>query len=123
MADGSFVDGQLKLSSPSLKRMLEWAGADVAPGKTIGKVDIACHLSGNAQRLKFENAQIKLDDNPGKGVFDVSFGNAPVGISGTLDFKSLDLQSFVSAFAQLPAEPDAAESTLETAVASQFNVD
>lgn len=126
LADNPFVDGDLKLSSPSLKRMLDWLGTGIAPGGSIGALELACHVGGTPSRLKFERAQINIGGNPGMGAFDVALGQKPAGISGTLAFKSLDLQSLVSAFAQLPAGKDGSEdadAALDTAAPGQFDVD
>lgn len=122
-ATNAFVDGDLKLSSPSLKRMLEWAGADAAPGDANGPFEVSCHVSGSPARLKFEKAQLTLNGNPGMGVFDISFGQRPIGVSGTLAFKTLDLQSIVAAFTQLPSGREGSDGALETAAPGQFDVD
>src|SRR5690606_15089411 len=106
-----------------LKRMLEWAGADAAPGDVNGPFEVSCHVSGSSSRLKFEKAQLTINGNPGMGVFDVSFGQRPIGVSGTLAFKTLDLQSIVAAFTQLPAGRGDADAALGAVAPGQFDVD
>ena len=123
LSGDSFADGQLTFSSPSLKRMLEWAHADMTPGDTIGAIEVSCKVSGTSNRLKFEKAQLKLDGNAGMGVFDVSFGQSPPGITGTLAFDTLDLEPLVAAFTRLPEGQRNAESNIETAIASDFDID
>jgi AsmA protein len=123
LARNAFVDGKLKLSSPSLKRMLEWVGAEAAPGDVNGPFEVSCNVSGGPSRLKFEKAQLAINGNPGMGVFDVSFGQQPIGISGTLAFKSLDLESIVAAFTQLPAGRQGTDGAVGTVKPGQFDVD
>ncbi|MBN9065467.1 MAG: AsmA family protein, partial [Rhizobiales bacterium] len=101
ISEGAFVDGTVKFSSPSLRRMLEWSRADVAARASIGSISVSSKVSGNAQRLKFDHAEIALDGNPGIGALDVSIGSAVPGISGTLAFDSIDLHSFLAAFTPL----------------------
>jgi AsmA protein len=112
ISEGAFIDGTVKFSSPSLRRMLEWSRADVAARASIGSISVSSKVSGNAQRLKFDHAEITLDGNPGIGALDVSLGTSVPGISGTLAFDSIDLHSFLAAFTPLASlddqHPDAA---------------
>ena len=98
VSEGAFVDGNVKFSSPSLRRMLEWSQADVAAKASIGSIAVSSKVSGNARRLKFDHAEITLDGNPGIGALDVSIDDGIPGISGTLAFDSIDLRSFLAAF-------------------------
>jgi AsmA protein len=106
ISEGVFVDGTVKFSSPSLRRMLEWSRADVSARASIGSISVNSKVSGNAQRLKFDHAEITLDGNPGIGALDVSLGGAVPGISGTLAFDSIDLHSFLAAFTPLASLED-----------------
>jgi AsmA protein len=106
ISEGAFVDGTVKFSSPSLRRMLEWSRADVSARASIGSISVNSKVSGNAQRLKFDHVEITLDGNPGIGALDVSLGGAVPGISGTLAFDSIDLHSFLAAFTPLASLED-----------------
>jgi AsmA protein len=86
--------------------MLEWSRADVSARASIGSISVNSKVSGNAQRLKFDHAEITLDGNPGIGALDVSLGGAVPGISGTLAFDSIDLHSFLAAFTPLASLED-----------------
>lgn len=118
-----FADGQLKLSSPSLKRLLDWTGFDDNPGNAVGSFSVAAKFTGNAKRGKFEDAQITLDGNSGSGVLDMAFSPSPPTVTGTLAFKSLDLPSFLSAFTPLPPDPKTAEASIGASEANGFNLD
>jgi AsmA protein len=107
ISEGAFVDGTVKFSSPSLRRTLEWSHANI-PGETsIGSISVGSKVSGNGQRLKFDHVEIALDGNPGIGALDVSLGNGVPGISGTLAFDSIDLNSFLAAFTPFASLEDA----------------
>ena len=58
---------------------------------------------GDAERLRFEDAEITLDGKPARGALDLMLtGKLPM-VAGTLAFDTLDLRSFLSAFT--PLEP------------------
>lgn len=119
----SYLDGQVTFSSPSLRRLREWSQSEIAPKTTIGSITISSHLTGNAQRAKFENAELTLDGNPGMGVLDVSIAGKVPSIAGTLAFETLDLRSFLSAFTSLTASDGAAADVIDTKFADQLDLD
>jgi AsmA protein len=119
----SFLDGQITFNSPSLRRLLEWSRSDIAPKTAIGSVTISSHLTGNAQRAKFENTELTLDGNPGMGVLDVSIAGKVPSIAGTLAFETLDFRSFLSAFTPLTADGGAVLDKIDTGFADQIELD
>ncbi|MEO5759059.1 MAG: AsmA family protein [Mesorhizobium sp.] len=124
MSDNAYFDGQAKFSAPSLRRVLEWSQAGIAPGAAIGSVSISSKVSASAGRVKFENTAIALDNNPGMGALDFSYGEARPVISGTLAFDTLDLRSFLSAFTPLaPATGMTAPDEVDTSFADRVNLD
>lgn len=123
ISEKSFINGDLTLSSPSIKRMLEWTHSQIAPGEAIGSIELGGKVSGNTDRLKLDEAEIKLDDNPGVGALDMAFDQTTPRITGTLAFQTIDMQSFLSAFTPLPAVPTAAEAPLELTFSNDFNLD
>jgi AsmA protein len=124
MSEGAFVDGNVKFSSSSLRRMLEWSQAAVAAKASIGSIAVSSKVSGNTQRLKFDHAEIALDGNPGIGALDVSFSGGVPGVSGTLAFDSIDLRSFLAAFTPFAAlENDNADALPRNGVIRHANVD
>ena len=119
----AFFDGNAKLAAPSLRRMLEWSDADISTGSAIGAVSVESSVSGNAQRVKFEDAKIALDDHPGMGVLDLSLTGKLPAISGTLAFDSLDLLAFLSAFTPLQSAGGEGPGEIDTGFASKINID
>jgi len=121
LSENAFVNGTLSLSSPSVKRLLEWARGQAVPG-AIGAIELNSKVSGGS-RLKFENAEIQFNGSSGQGVLDMTLGQSPPSITGTLAFKTIDLKSFLSAFTPLPAEPAAADKVPDVSLTNGFNLD
>lgn len=123
ISDDAFLDGALAMASPSLRRLLEWTRSDISPGSAIGAVEMRSKVVGGARRLKFENAEIALDGNPGSGVLDVTLGAPMPAISGTLAFQSLDLRSLLSTFTPLPEAGSRDALAFEAPEPRQFDID
>ena len=101
MSQNAYLDGTAKFSTPSLRRMLEWSQAGIAPGAAIGSVSVSSKVTAGVGRVKLDGTEIALDNNPGTGALDFSFTEGRPVMSGTLAFETLDLRSFLSAFTPL----------------------
>ncbi|TIT28707.1 MAG: AsmA family protein, partial [Mesorhizobium sp.] len=123
MSDNAYFDGQAKFAAPSLRRVLEWSQAGIAPGAAIGAVSVASKVTAAAGRVKFENTTVALDNNPGMGALDFSFSEALPVISGTLAFDTLDLRSFLSAFTPITPTGEAGPGEIDTSFADKINLD
>lgn len=117
-----FLDGGVSVSSPSVRRALEWASMHIAPGAAIGALTLDARVTGSGQRFSFQDTRLTLGGEPGRGVLDLALTDGAPGISGTLAFEKLDLQSFMSAFMVLPS-PDGATSRIDTSFTDQANLD
>ena len=122
-SSNSFFDGQLAFNSPSLRRMLEWSRTDLPPVASTGSIALSGKITGNRKRLKFDNAEVTLDGNPGVGVLNLSIGEAVPGISGTLAFDQLDLRSFLAAFTPFTPGSDSVPGAIDVAFAEKYNLD
>ena len=123
MSENAYFDGQAKFAAPSLRRVLEWSQAGIAPGAAIGSVSISSKITATAGRVKFDNTAMALDNNPGMGALDFSLGEAQPVISGTLAFDTLDLRSFLSAFTPLAPAGGAGPGEIDTSFADRINLD
>lgn len=123
LSANAYVDGQVKFSAPSLRRMLDWSGTGIAPGAAIGSVSISSKVSGSAGRLKFDSAEIVLDKNPGMGALDFALAEGRPVVSGTLAFDTLDLGSFLSAFTPLASSAGQVSGEIDTSFADRLNLD
>jgi AsmA protein len=122
-AENAYFDGQAKFAAPSLRRVLEWSQAGIAPSAAIGSISISSKITATANRVKFDNAAIALDNNPGMGALDLSLGDAQPVISGTLAFDTLDLRSFLSAFTPLAPSGGVEPNGIDTSFADRVNLD
>ena len=118
-----FLDGVAKLSSPSLRRALEWSRADITPGVIAGNASIAGRLIGDAQRLKLEDAQLTLGGHPGNGLLEVSLAGKAPALSGTLAFQSLDISALLGTFVQLPGDAGSWSGPIELDFARKLQLD
>lgn len=123
MSENAYLDGQAKFAAPSLRRLLEWSQAGIAPGAAIGSVSVTSKVAASAGRAKFENTTVALDNNPGMGALDFSFSEALPVISGTLAFDTLDLRSFLSAFTPIAPAGQAGPGEIDTSFADKINLD
>jgi AsmA protein len=117
-----FASGKLSLSSPSLRRILEWSRTKIDPGTAIGSVDLDATMTLAQDRMKLDNVALTLDGNPGKGVLEIGTENGMPKIGGTLAFGSLNLQSFLSAFTPMPDNAAPAKA-IDTQFLSQLGLD
>ncbi|WP_040594017.1 AsmA family protein [Mesorhizobium metallidurans] len=123
MFENAFFDGQAKFAAPSLRRVLEWSQAGIAPGAAIGSISVSSKVTATAGRVKLENTALALDNNPGMGALDLSFGEARPVIAGTLAFDTLDLWSFLSAFTPLTPTGGTGPAEIDTSFADRVNLD
>ena len=123
LAERTRLNGALAWSSPSLRRTLEWSEAQITPGAAIGAVSVKGRLDGGMDRMKVENAEISLGGNAGVGALEVTLAGAVPSISGTLAFDTLDIGSFLSAFAA-PGTTDGTEPRMfDLSFSDQINLD
>jgi AsmA protein len=118
----TYFEGPLSFSTPSLKRMLEWSTEQATPGPAIGSIAIKGTITGNSQRMRFADAEVTLDGNPGMGVLELSFTEAIPALSGTLAFDALDIRSFLTAFTPLDSGNGAVDG-IDMAFADRINLD
>ncbi|MER9564570.1 AsmA family protein [Mesorhizobium sp. M0571] len=123
MSENGYFDGQAKFAAPSLRRVLEWSQAGIAPGAAIGSISVSSKITATDGRIKFENTALTLDNNPGMGALDFTYGETLPVISGTLAFDTLDLRSFLSAFTPVPSAGAAGPGEIDTSFADRINLD
>jgi hypothetical protein len=54
----------LRLSSASVRRALEWSGADIKPGEALGALELTAQLSAEPTRAKLDDLIILIDRQP-----------------------------------------------------------
>ncbi len=123
LAPEPFLDGTVSMSSPSLRRMLEWSQTEISPGAAVGEASLGAHVTGGASRLKFENVQLSLGGSTGVGGLEASYADGKPALIGTLDFETLDFASFLTAFSPLAAGRGDLESEIDTSFSDQITLD
>jgi AsmA protein len=105
LADEPSFQGQGKFLAPSLRRFLEWSDAGAGGGAPSESLAVESRISGNAKRVRFEEATVAVGDVTGSGVIDLVVAGGRPAVSGTLAFGSLDLGSLVSALTPAASSP------------------
>ena len=113
-------EGNVSVSSPSVRRALEWSQAAIKPGAAMGKMTLSGRASGDLHRLKLADTRLSLSDNPGTGALEFSLAGAVPAISGTLAFETLDIGNFLAAFA---GTDDESVRMFDLSFTDQFSLD
>lgn len=118
-----FYEGTLSLTSPSLRRTLEWSKMASIPGAPIGSFALDASVSGSANRVKLDGMTATLNDNPAQGGIEIVLNEGAPSITGTLAFETLDLHSVFSGFMPLPNGSADTDAVIDTAFLKQLNLD
>lgn len=99
-----FADGAINFATPSLQTLLTILGTDLTPGRALGEVALFGPVRLAQRRMRFEGLDITVDGNSGSGVLEIGISaeRAEPAVTGTLDFETLDIAAFLSAFIDLP---------------------
>jgi AsmA protein len=123
LGENPYVDGRVSFSAPSAKKMLEWSQAGILHGSAIGAIAMESRVMGDAERMRFEEAEITLDGRPARGALDLLLtGKLPM-VAGTLAFDTLDLRAFLSAFTPLDPSAGTGPGIIDDDFASRLNLD
>ncbi|QND51948.1 AsmA family protein [Phyllobacterium sp. 628] len=123
ISKNQFFEGTLSLTSPSLRRTLEWSKTPTIPGAPIGSFALDASVSGSANRMKLDRMTATLNDNPAKGGIEVVLNDGTPSVTGTLAFENLDLHSVLSGFMPLPDGSANSNAVVDTKFLKQANVD
>jgi AsmA protein len=93
-----FANGDVKFETPSMGGLLDWVGAKMDAGASMGKMALSAKLVTKDDKMNFDDAAINFNGNPAKGVFELSQAKDMPSLSGTIAFEQLDLASFLNAF-------------------------
>lgn len=90
------LDGETEMSSPSLRRMIEWLGTPMGTGPILGAAAIRGSASITGDGVAFDRATVELDGNSAEGTIGITRGGRPA-LRGTLALDRLDLSAYVEA--------------------------
>ncbi|MGI9400293.1 MAG: AsmA family protein [Rhizobiaceae bacterium] len=95
------LTGDIKFSSPSLRRILNFMGEEVLPGSTLAEFEAAGKMTGTFRQIQLNDATISLDGNQGTGVLQIAKRKpGKVLVNGTLAFDAIDFTPYLSALRQ-----------------------
>ena len=95
--DGTQLEGDVKLTTPSVRRVAEWMGRPAEAGATFGAGAIDGKVNWLGSTVAVSDATFELDGNAAEGALTATVGDGPLAISGTLAFESLDLSPYLEA--------------------------
>lgn len=96
---GPAIEGSLNVSTPALRRLLEWAGAvkPMGNGPTLGAASLQGKIDWQDRDISFADAKIELDGNMAVGAFTYNYvGRKPL-VEGTLASPRLDFSAYLEA--------------------------
>jgi AsmA protein len=94
---GPSIDGAVTVSTPALRRLLEWTGAAKAMGSgpTLGAASIQGKLDWMGRDISLADATVELDGNSGVGAFTYDYAGQKPLVEGTLAAGQLDLSPYL----------------------------
>jgi AsmA protein len=94
---GADLVGDAQVSTPSLRRVVEWLGTPLGNGSILGPASVQGKLSWRGSVLSLANAAFSLDGNDAQGVASVDFSGPRPALHGTIAASKLDLSPYVEA--------------------------
>ncbi|MEX0853717.1 MAG: AsmA family protein [Bauldia sp.] len=95
--DGPQFSGDGSLTTPSMRRTIEWLGTRTGSGSILGAGSIKGTAEWSGAVISFADATVELDGNTAAGVLSVNFVGERPSIHGALDFAKLDLSPYLDA--------------------------
>ncbi len=92
------LDGDLNVSTPSLRQALAWIGRGIGDGPTLGAASIAGKTKMVGSTFNLSDATVELDGNEAKGGVSIALADARPRFQGTLAFDKLDITSYLESF-------------------------
>jgi uncharacterized protein involved in outer membrane biogenesis len=94
---GLHLYGDASISTPSLRRTIEWLGTPMGAGAILGAAAVRGTASVGGPTIGFDAATVELDGNSASGSLGVSFAGERPLVRGTLAFDALDLSAYIEA--------------------------
>lgn len=91
------LDGDGSVSTPSMRRTIEWLGTPMGTGPILGAASVQGTVSIAGPNIGFGAANLELDGNSAEGSLGVSFAGARPAIAGRLTTQRLDLSAYIEA--------------------------
>ena len=94
---GPAISGTASLTTPALRRVIEWMGKPMGNGPTLGAASVQAKVDWMGSAVSFADARIELDGNNAVGALMLDYGGARPRIEGTLAATRLDVSPYIEA--------------------------
>jgi len=94
---GLRLNGDASISTPSLRRTIEWLGTPMGTGPILGAAAIRGTVSIGGPSIAFTVASVELDGNSAEGSLGVNFAGPRPAVQGALATDKLDLSAYLEA--------------------------
>lgn len=101
--------GDMTLTTPSLRRLMEWFGTPMGPGAILGPASLSGKVNWTRPDLSIAGANVALDGNSADGALSARFVDNRASLQGTFAADRVDLTPYVDAFRARLAAPDKSE--------------
>ena len=93
--NGFGLTGQIETDIPSIRKLAEWAGSPMAPGKGIENFNAKSAISVSPDNIALTNGRYVLDTMNAKGNLAVDISNSVPFISGNLGLDKVDVNAYL----------------------------
>lgn len=97
LAEGPHIEGNAGISTPSMRRTIEWLGTPMGTGAILGAGSINGTVATDGLSVRFSDSTLELDGNTATGSLGVDLGRARPAIDGNLSAVQLDLSAYMEA--------------------------
>jgi AsmA protein len=94
--DAYQLEGDVNLTTPSLRQVLSWVGIPMRGGSVLGPAALSGHGNWVGKALSFSPAEVELDGNSAEGAISLDW-HEQLRVHGTLAFDKLDLTPYLVA--------------------------
>lgn len=91
---GVSAAGTVKIAANSVRRTLQWLGADAPTEGGFGRFALSADLAANGPSIALSRARLELDGNVSEGGFNVRVENGRAQVQGSLAADTLDLSPY-----------------------------
>lgn len=95
--DGTQLEGDIELITPSVRRVVEWMGTDVGTGAVFGAGSVVGRINWLGPSVAITDATIELDGNAADGAISATIADGYSRVQGTLAYETLDISPYVEA--------------------------
>ncbi|WP_421724734.1 AsmA family protein [Bauldia sp.] len=95
--DGTQLEGDIEMATPSVRRVAEWMGTDIGSGTIFAAGSVDGRINWLGPSVAITDATIELDGNAADGALSAMIGDGRSTLQGTLAFETLDLTSYAEA--------------------------